>query len=89
MIALKKVLTCDEDSNSTCDENLNTTCDEYLITACDEDLTTCDEDSNTTCDGPSLWNNLDNTLRKIVSPETLKRKLKHTYINLYTHMLNM
>ena len=62
MIALKKILTCDEDSNTTCEEDLNTTydkdsnttCDEALNTTCDEDLrTTCDEDSNTTCDEDS------------------------------------
>ena len=62
MIALKKILTCDKDSNTTCDEDSNTTCDkdsnttfdEDLNTTCDEDLsTTCDEDSNTTCDEDS------------------------------------
>ena len=36
--------------------------------------------------GPRLWNNLHIKLRTIVSPETFKRELKHTYINLYTHV---
>ena len=36
--------------------------------------------------GPRLWNNLDIKLRTIVSPETFKRELKHTYTNLYTHV---
>ena len=30
MIVLKKIPTCDEDSNTTCDEDSNTTCDEDL-----------------------------------------------------------
>ena len=51
MITLKKILTCDEDSNTTCDEDSNTTGDEDLNTTCDEDSnTTCDEGSNTTCE---------------------------------------
>ena len=38
------------------------------------------------CGGPRLWNNLDPNLRKIVSPQTFKRKLNHIYIKLYTHV---
>ena len=36
--------------------------------------------------GPKLWNNWEKKLQKIVLPETFKRELKHTYINLYTHV---
>ena len=39
--------------------------------------------------GPKLWNNLDIKLHTIVSPETFKRELKQTLIQICIHMLNM
>ena len=39
------------------------------------------------CGGPRLWNNLDPNLRKIVLRQTFKRRLKHIYIKLYTHVI--
>ena len=38
--------------------------------------------------GPRLWNNLNINLRKIVSPETFKRKLKtHLYKSVYSYQI--
>ena len=52
------------------------------------DMVTYSERSSP-CGGPRLWNNLDPHLRKIVSPQLFKRKLKtHLYKN-FINMLNI